>query len=374
MKILIFSNIPSPYRIEFFNELGKKVDLTVVFEAKTAVGIKFNWKNNQIQNFKAIFLKEGDINEKRVNWSILKYVKRDRYDHIIVTSYAYYTEMTALIALKFLRIPYFLEIDGGLIREERKIKKLFKTFLISSAAGYLSPSKSSDAYLVYYGANKELIYRYPFSSLKDKDILINPILYEEKLKFRKELGITEKKIVLAVGRFIHSKGFDVLLNASKYLKEDIGVYFVGGEPTEEYLSIKHNNLLEHVYFEGFKSKEELSKYYKAADVFALPTRDDVWGLVINEAMGYGLPVISTNKCVAALELVKPNVNGYIIQVDDVETLAEKINEIFLDINIKEKVSMGKHSLSLIRQYTIENMTREHIKVFQMNLKNYRRQQ
>jgi glycosyltransferase involved in cell wall biosynthesis len=365
MKILILSNIPSPYRIDFFNELGKSVDLTVVFEAKTAAGIRFNWNIDEIQFFRAVFLKEGDINEKSINWSILKYIKKNHYDHIIVTSYAYYTEMLALLALKIRRIPYFLEIDGGLIRQEGMLKKFLKTFLISNAAGYFSPSKTSDDYLVYYGANKSLIYRYPFTSLRNQDILTDLVPNEEKLNIRNELGIKERKVVLAVGQFIHRKGFDLLINASKYLSDDIGVYFVGGKPTKEYIELKDKYDLSNVHFKGFKTKGELSKFFKAADAFVLPTREDVWGLVINEAMGFGLPVISTNKCIAALELVVESKNGYIVKVEDSESIAKKIKILLSDDKLN--AHMSKNSLQIIRNYTIENMAIQHLLIFNKDM-------
>lgn len=69
MKILFITNIPSPYRVDFYNELAKFVDLTVIFEARRAKGIRFSWNDNNIQ-FKAIFLSEGEIQEKKL---ILKY-------------------------------------------------------------------------------------------------------------------------------------------------------------------------------------------------------------------------------------------------------------------------------------------------------------
>ncbi|HEM3655057.1 TPA: glycosyltransferase family 4 protein [Streptococcus suis] len=361
MKVLIFSNIPSPYRIDFFNELGKNIELTVVFEAKTANGIKFNWNIDQIHHFNAIFLKDGDINEKKIDWSILKYVKKNKYDHIIVTSYAYLTEMVALIALKILKIPYFMEIDGGLIRKENVLKKRLKSFLISNASGYFSPSKSSDDYLVYYGAKKDLIFRYPFTSLKERDIIDELISKEEKIELRKELGITEKKVILAVGQFIHRKGFDVLLKACRELDNEIAIIFVGGIPTNEYNEFKNRYNLRNVHFEGFKTKEELHRYFKAADIFVLPTREDVWGLVINEAMGFGLPIISTNKCVAALELVNNNENGYIVEVNDHKSIYKSIVKILGDDDLRTQMSWN--SLQTIKKYTIENMAGSHLSVF-----------
>ena len=102
-----------------------------------------------------------------------------------------------------------------------------------------------------------------------------------------------------------------------------------------------------------KTKKELSEYYKAADIFVLPTREDIWGLVINEAMAYGLPVVTTNKCVSGVELVKDYKNGFIINVDDVKQLAYAINLILSDDILREK--MSKESLKTIDKYTIENM-------------------
>ena len=68
--------------------------------------------------------------------------------------------------------------------------------------------------------------------------------------------MNEDKIVLAVGRFIHSKGFDVLLHACEKIGNDVGIYIVGGEPTKEYLDFKNRLELKNVHFCGFKTKEE----------------------------------------------------------------------------------------------------------------------
>ena len=54
----------------------------------------------------------------------------------------------------------------------------------------------------------------------------------------------------------------------------------------------------------------------------MPTREDIWGLVINEAMAYGLPIITTDNCLAGLELIKNEENGYIIPVNNTELLAQ----------------------------------------------------
>ena len=145
-----------------------------------------------------------------------------------------------------------------------------------------------------------------------------------------------------------------MLKATEGFDKSVGFYFVGGKPTEEYLKYKKEN----VHFIGFKNKEELKEYYRVADVFVLPTREDIWGLVINEAMANGLPVITTDKCIAGLELVNNGENGYIVPVEDVSALEKAIKEVF-ENNFK---NMGEKSLEIINNYTIEQMVKKHLEI------------
>lgn len=356
MKVLFLTNIPVPYRIDFFNELGKYCDLTVVFEATRVDGINFNWNDDKIDSFKAIFLNQGNIDEGKIDTRIFKYIDKKKYDIIVATNYSYRTEMAAIIYMKLKRIPYLMETDGGIIKYgENKLKKIYKTFLVSGAKGYLSPSAKSDDYLVYYGAKRDRIHRYSFTSLKNSDILLNVISSKEKKQLRQKLNVPYDRVVLSVGQFIHRKGFDILLKACKNIDKNIGVYIVGGEPTQEYIDLRKKYKLGNVHFEGFKTKEELAEYFKMSDIFVLPTREDIWGLVINEAMAYGLPVVTTDNCIAGLELVDDG-NGAIVPVEDVCSLADAIN----GGNFSER---GKASLVKIQKYTIECMVSEHLEVF-----------
>lgn len=367
MKVLFISNIPVPYRVDFYNELGKTVDLTVIFEAKKAEdqGIRFNYNLDTIKNFRAIFLSEGNIREKRIDFRVFQYLK-EPYDRIILTSYSYYTEMAALIYLKMKKIPYFLSSDGGIIKYgENLIKRKYKSFLISNAKGYFSPSEKSDEYLIYYGADADVVYRYPFTSFKNKDLQAEIIVSKRKKEIRERLGINEKYMILGVGQFIHRKGWDILLKATKYFSNDIGVYIIGGEKIDVYENImKQIDVNAKTHFLNFMDNETLKKYYQVADVFVLPTREDIWGLVVNEAMGCGLPVITTENCIAGMELVHHGENGYIINNIDSDItpqiLAEYILKILNDENLQRKFS--EESIKIIKKYTIEKMCDSYLQV------------
>jgi len=215
--------------------------------------------------------------------------------------------------------------------------------------------------LIYYGAKANQIFRYRFTSIKQNDLLSVVLSRQEKSKIKDKLGIKYEKVLLSIGQFIHRKGFDVLLKACKNIDCNVGVYIIGGDPTDEYIQLKKELALNNVHFINFKTKEEIKEYYKAADVFVLPTRQDIWGLVVNEAMANALPVITTDKCVAGLELIKDNDNGFIVPADNFKLLAERINIILSSEELCNE--MAQNSLNKIKKYTIENMASRHRDIF-----------
>ena len=364
-RVLFITNYPAPYRVRFFDELGKHLAVTVLFsdrveekKHRSAQWFESGEGHFRVEQLKKrIFSRHGrDLCTDVVDW-----IKQD-FDHVVVCGYSNPTVLWAMAYMRIHKIPFYMEVDGGLIREESALKLKMKQTLVGAADRWISSGSYTTQYLLHYGAREEDIYFYPFSSLWQRDILETAVSREEKEALRRELGIMEPKVVLTIGQFIHRKGFDVLLHGAADLEPDTGIYIVGGEPTEEYLQLCRQLGLKNVHFLGFMKKEELIRHYKAADLFVLPTREDIWGLVINEAMACGLPVITTDKCVAGLELVENGVNGYIVPVEDEKALAEKINACFAG----DYAHMGEISLEKVRPYTIENMVRAHLEIFEQD--------
>lgn len=363
MKVLFLTNIPSPYRVDFFNELGKLCDLTVFFEKDSSAERDDSWKNYKTENFKSIILKGKSIGVASACCpSVVKLLKKNRYDKIVVCNYSDPTGWLAIHYLRRYKIPYWIEGDGAFAKNGIGIKERLKKFFLKGAQGYFSTGKEHDNYYITYGVGPEKIYRYPFTSVLLSGVLDEVPNREEKDCLKEELGVGKKKMVLSVGQFIYRKGFDILLLAARNVLPDTEFYIVGGEATLEYIELKEKYQLNNVHFVGFKDKQQLEKYYKAADLFVLPTREDIWGLVINEAMAKGLPIISTNRCIAATELVLEGENGYIVAVEDYKLLSEKINLVLCDLDRAEK--MGRCSLEIIKSFTIEKMAQRHIEVFE----------
>lgn len=353
--------MPTIYRVHFFNELGKYCKLTVMFERYSATGVENKWEDSLAINFKAVFHKTMDVGREGAFGIDLLKINYKEYDEIIISSYSSPAEILALCKLKIQRIPYILEVDGGIIKNEKYYKKKLKSFLISGADLYFSSSDKTSEYLQYYGADNSKIYKYHFTSLFDTDILDDVPSEVEKQELREKLGLYRKKMILAVGQFIHRKGFDILLRAIPNLSEDVDIVIVGGKVTKEYQELVRTLEIRNVHFISEISKDILNNYYLGADIFVLPTREDIWGLVINEAMAKGLPVITTNCCVAGAELIENNQNGYIFKSEKVEELVMYLNELLKDKAMCEK--MGNNNLEKIKNYTLEKMAKEHYEMF-----------
>ncbi len=354
MKVLWLTNIPSPYRVSFFDELGKHCDLTVLFERGASDERDESWKQFSVTNFKAIFLKGISTGvAESLCPSVVKYLKQD-YDHIVITNFSDLTGALAILYLRLKRKSYELESDGAFPGNGKGWKEKIKRFLIKGANKYFSTAELHDCYYQTYGGEIDRIVRYPFTSVWAKDVLQAPVSREQKIKLRTRLGMTEEHVVLAVGQFIHRKGFDILIKAAARLSDNVGIYIVGGKETEEYARLRSEYGVENIHFREFVVKEKLMSYYEAADLFVHPTREDIWGLVVNEALAKGIPVITTNRCVAGLQLIKDNYNGFIVEVENELSLAEAIK---MGLN-NEKMCIG--ALESASQYTLEKMAASHM--------------
>ncbi len=357
-KVLFITNYPSPYRVDFFNLLGQQVALTVSFTSRPEAQKHraAEWFHTDYESFTPVFLKEK---RGRVFVDIIPLI-REGWDHIIIGGYSLPTYMLAIEYMRLRRIPFVIEADGALLRPEKKSMYLVKRHFIRSADAWFSSGRATTDYFLHYGAKKDRIVQYPFTSLWKSDIERAELLRKTgKSAVRSELGMSEKRIVLAVGQFISRKGFDILITAAAKLPRDYGVYIVGSQPTEQYLQLKDALKADNVHFMGFKKKEELNRCYLSADIFAMPTREDIWGLVVSEAMSFGLPVVSTDRCGAALELVEDGVNGRIVPVGDADALACALIELLNG----DLPKMADEAAKAVAPYSIENMVRAHMDFF-----------
>ena len=362
IKILYITETPSPYRVCFFRKLSEKCDLSVIFTKKRKQYERpLSWYDYNFDGFNAI-----DSNNTRnpINLTAIKQLNK-KYDLIVLCDYSSPTGLISALLLKFRHIKYAMEADGAKIGTGNLIKEKLKKAIISKSVLCFSSSNVTDDYYIHYGADKKLLVRYPFTSLIDSDVIKEPTTPENKNELRKLLGLTEKKIIISVGRFSYmsgyGKGYDTVMELAELSSGDTGFYIIGDKPTAEFEEWKKRKSLTNVHFIEHKSKDALKQYYQSADISMLLSRGEAWGLVINESMANGTPVIATDACVGALEIIKHSVNGYIVPVNSPESVNECIKDFFS--SSERQRDMSAAALDTIKDYTIENMAKTHIEVF-----------
>lgn len=206
-------------------------------------------------------------------------------------------------------------------------------------------------------------------------------------KIKNELGIGEKKVILYVGRLIKLKGANFLIKAFARLRaemEDIHLIIIGGEgiygkTSEERFSIDELKELSEklglkldydITFYGDVIGKDLTRYFLICNVFVLPSITyvigEAWGLVLNEAMQFGKPVISTDAVGAAYDLIENGINGFMVPEKNVEAIYKALIKILSDPKLEEK--MGIESRRIISRYSYEDMFDGFKKAFNYALK------
>ncbi|WP_346697591.1 glycosyltransferase family 4 protein [Thomasclavelia spiroformis] len=354
-NVLFVLDGPSPYRVKFLNLLSKQMNIFVVFSASKTKQRVDGWLTTRNIDFDYIVLDDKNCEENKFSLKLVKFLMKNRFKSIVICNPTNLSSICGMYYLKIKRINYSIEIDGAFYRKNF-IKNIIKKSVFYNAKYALSPNYLSDIYLVKNGVKYENIIRYPFSSLMEKDI--KNISINDKVLAKTRIGIKNKLTLLFVGSFSVRKNVlktAELLMKLKYI--DFQALFIGAGPLkEELLSLTSKDsrisIIKHMDY------EDLKQYYNASDIFILLTNEDIWGLVINEALSHGLFCITTSRCGAAQELIQNEKVGYIVK-DLTEYEIEKgINQY-----LKNKNRVIPECIKIAKEYTIENMVKKHIDLF-----------
>jgi glycosyltransferase involved in cell wall biosynthesis len=182
--------------------------------------------------------------------------------------------------------------------------------------------------------------------------------------------INNKKVVLAIGRLIEYKGFEYLVEAGQFLKDDTVVLITGRGPLYETLKnkIEKLHLKDKILLLG--RVNNVSVYMKNCDLFCLPSvsRNEAFGLVLVEALYFGKPLVTTSVEGSGMNYVnKHNETGLVVPPKNSKALAEAINTILSNEKLYEKFS--RNALERFKEFEIDSVADKIIEVYEMVLKN-----
>ena len=294
-----------------------------------------------------------------MNFSIWKEIKDNRPDAVILMSWMNITWWIAIAACLRSRIPILYMTDANVQSEltgpswKKWFKKLFlKNMLFKMATGFLCAGTANRLLYEFYGAPEEKLVPFAYSWGYESHLRAWEDLKPRRAELRAQQGIADGSfVILYCGRLATEKRVWDLLEAYRLVncKNKILVIVGSGGLQNEMQEhvVKHG--LDSVRFLGFQTRFEVRQYYATADLLVLPSARETWGIVVNEALCYELPVIVSDQVGAGRDMVRDGENGFIYPSGDVEALTLRLQQV-IDLSEEERRLMGLRSRQLIEKW------------------------
>ncbi|HEY6253087.1 MAG TPA: glycosyltransferase family 4 protein [Candidatus Angelobacter sp.] len=362
-RVVLITEIIAPYRIPAFNALAQHrgIDLHVIFLAE----------NDRTQRQWLVYKAEIRFPyqvlpswRRRVgrhsfllNWGAEMALRRAAPDFIVCGGYNYLASWQSMSWARRTRVPFSLWTESTTrdFRNRYALIEFLKTTFLRGCDAFVVPGKSSVEYLRNYGVPEEMIYTAPNAVDTQFFAQRAEVIRKEAAMHREDLRLPARFFLFA-GRLVKEKGIFDLLRAygalAPEIRKHMGLVFVGDGP--ERLALLQRAAAVNpgsIQLVGFAQREHLAAYYALADVFVFPTHTDPWGLVVNEAMACGLPVVSSSAAGCVADLVESGWNGRVFSAGDVGQLACAMDE--LARNAELRSLMGQRSRDRIEQYSPE---------------------
>jgi glycosyltransferase involved in cell wall biosynthesis len=375
-KLAILNTHPIQYFAPLYRRIAREPDiqLTVYFCSQQGAeeyvdegfGQRIKWDTPLLEGYEHKFLKNlGRRNHvggfwSLVNLGIVRELRRNRYDALLVNGHRQATNLIGIFAAKALGIPVFMRCEThlGLPLSSLKqfVRKRLMTLLYTQLCSACLPigTRNKQFYLAH-GVNEAKLFTVPYAVDND---YFTPTSESatERSSVRAALNLpSNKPLVLFVSKLMQRKRPMDLLLAFQRVRHagiDAALAFVGsGEQEGALKEYVRQEQLPDVHFFGFRNQSELPKFYSVADVFVLPSENEPWGLVINEVMCAGIPVIASNDIGAVEDLVRHGENGFTYDAGDIDTLTEYLSQVLGAPEIRAR--MGEASRRIIAQWDYE---------------------
>jgi 1,2-diacylglycerol 3-alpha-glucosyltransferase len=360
-RLVIMTEIISPYRIPLFNSLAERSDPKshVIFLAETDPVLRqWNVYKDEIGfSFEILPSWRRRFGGRHVllNRGVSKALNRAQPDVILCGGYNYPASWRALWWARSQGIPFLLwsESNARDMRGGHVVIEALKSQFLRRCSGFVVPGKSAWEYLSGYGTDESRIFTAVNAVDNDFFSQAAGLARENAVRLRRELDLPNRYF-LFTGRLVREKGIFELLSAygtlDATLRREFGLVFVGDGPARREAEQQAVLISPGVIrFVGFAQREQLPTYYGLAEMLILPTYTDTWGLVVNEAMACGLPIILSDVAGCAPDLVMENWNGKIVPPRDVAAIAAAMREFAENPGLC--VTMGMNSSKRIADYS-----------------------
>ena len=322
-RVSVVSPEPTPYRAPLFDRIAARdeVELTVVYAARTVADRSWSVALHHPHIFLRGLRVPGARTFLRHDYpltpGVVHALNESGPDVVVVSGWSTFASQAAVAWCRARRVPYVLHVESHDLdprpRWRRAVKDAVATRLIRGAASVLAVGSAARESALARGASQVRI----FANTIDVD---GWIARADALRGPQHDGT----VVLSVGRAVPEKGFDILTAAAAQA------------------AVRLETVT------GGVSEEELARRYVGADVFALLSRHEPWGVVVNEAAASGLPLVLSSRVGAAYDLLRDGENGFLVPAENVEAAANAIRKLAEDADLRRR--MGERSRELVRAW------------------------
>lgn len=362
-RLVILTEIIAPYRIPVFNALARReeIDLHVIFLAESDPHLRdwlvykdeIRFSYQVLRSWRRRFRGHNFL----LNRGLKEALDGAAPDVILCGGYNYLASWQAMRWAHGSQVPFILWVESTQrdFRSRHRVIEFLKRRFMRGCKAFVVPGKSSFQYVMNYGTVEEDIFIAP--NAVDTDLFARQAWAVRKDGDIRRQGLQlPARFFLFVGRLVPAKGVFDLVEAygklSPELRAAVGLVFVGEGPAHVELARRANQIKPgRVHCAGFVHREQLASYYALAEAFVFPSHTDTWGLVVNEAMACGLPVISSEAAGCTADLVQDNWNGRVVARGDVDELVAAMEQLARDSATRAR--MGSNSKERILRYSPE---------------------
>jgi len=342
-RVAFITNKLIDYRIKLFYLLSNNLCMDFYFDHMDQLELKENY----------YLLKNINIGKYNLSYTLFIRLVQKRYCTIIVGDLFNVNSIIGFIYAKIFNKNLIVWEERWFYSRALKHKFLWPFFL------YMW--QNSD-YIIVPGTYSSLFFS---SFLKTQNIVIAP--NASILESLTNIPLIPNTI-LYLGRIIERKKIHILILAFKELQQEFQnmKLIICGKINPLYFNtlkkIIYRYDIKNIEFKGYVTKSEKVKYIGQSDIVVYPVVNEVWGLVVNEAMSLGKPVISTYSCAAAYDLIIDGFNGFLVFCNDYINLYNKLR-IFFNLTYDERQKMGNNAKNtVIKKHTYENMAKVFLQV------------
>jgi glycosyltransferase involved in cell wall biosynthesis len=364
IRVTVVSPEPTPFRSLLFDRLAERpeIDLLVVYSGRTIFWRRWTLEHDHPHRFLSGVRVPGVRRLFRhdypLTFEIFGALRAAHPDVVVVSGWSTFASKAAAVWCRARRVRYVLLVESN-DRDPRPpwrrlVKSIVANPMIRGADRLLAIGRLARESVVARGARPEDV-RW-FANTVDVDVFFDSAdrLGSRRLELRAAVGAAaEDIVVLSVARLAPEKGLDTLVRGAAAAGDPRLALVVAGEgPERTRLEVLARELGVRLKLLGdLQPWERVFDLYAAADAFALLSTHEPWGVVVNEAAAFGLPLVLSDRVGAAYDLLVDGENGLLVRAGDAGETGSALRRLAGDR--EWRVRAGARSRELMRGWGYE---------------------